>query len=402
MRKICLLVFLSLLVAVGGQVLALDLEYLRLNSEPILADPDFHLLLEGLEGKKIFMAGEAHGVGINSELAFNLLLFLHKNAQVRYFIWEGGYALGNMLNRYVQGGEELLLEMSFSQLEGTALWSEEKYDFFRRLYEFNALLAPEKRIEVIGIDLDLPLTAPVLFLDYLLAEKEAENLEPLRDLAADYRKLEGDVQQYSYRVRRETLQLAVLLEEKIEREGEHLEKTLGDDWPDFKHTVASLLRTHRVWGEGPQAREDNSFSNLRELDSDLERGAFFAQWGGNHVLQGNQAGVDWLGSLLNSESSPWAGQVLSIYYIYDHCRLMEPKTYREVDYSSREVRELETLRRAAPSEVTMFWLAAPGSPFSEEIHFLSRPSRGVTTDYFQYIIMIRNQGASSPLKVANE
>jgi len=398
MKRIFSLILIFFLVfSSGGQVFALDLDYLRKNSEDIFPDPTFDLLSEGIESKKIFMVGEAHGVGVNPGLAFDLLVYLQENAGVRYVLWEGGYALGRMLNYYVQGGSEEMLDLAFSQLEGTAFWSQEEYQLFKVLADFNTQLDPEERIEIVGIDLDLPLTASIIYLDYLLGEKDIEILDPLRELASTFRELKGEAQLYSSRVRLETFRMANYLQRIIGEKEDYLEGVLGENWFDFKFSVKSLIKTQKTWGEGSQAREDNSFSNFIDLSPILDRGGFFARWGANHVLQRTQAGVNWLGGILDGPDSPWQGQVLSIYFVYDHCQRMDPKTYRGVDYSSGEIRGLETLRRAAPGEKTLFWLDAPGSPFREEVYFLTRHSRGVTTDYFQYILMIRNKPAANPL-----
>ncbi len=402
MRKIIVLVFICLLTIIAGQVWALDLNYLRENREVLAEEPGFELLLPGLEGKKMILAGEAHGVGINSELALELLTFLHGEADVRYFLWEGGYALGSMINSYIQEGEAELLDLVFTQLEGTVFWSKEQYLFFNNLAEFNAELPPEKRVEVIGIDLELPLTSSIIFLDFLLGDEVPESLKPLQQLAVNHKMLVGPSQLYSSRVRLETFQMAVYIQEIIESEGENLQELLGEDWFAFEYGLERLIQTHETWGEGFQVREDFAFSNLLELSPHLDRGNFFGQWGGNHVLQRNQARVNWLGSLLQGPRSPWADQVLSIYYVYDHCKRMDPRTYQARDYSSQEIRDLEVLRRAAPADICLFWLGAPGSPFTEEIHFLTGHSRGVTTDYFQYLIMIRNQSASTPLRKAED
>ncbi len=397
-RGIFVLVLLFLVTFFPGQLRALDLDYLRQNSELLSGEPEFELLLPGLEGKKIILAGEAHGVGINSELVLELLTFLHGKADVRYFLWEGGYALGSLLNNYLQGGEEELLDLVFTQLEGTAFWSKEQYFFFKKLAEFNEELPPGKRVGVVGIDLELPLTSAIIFLGSLLGKETPESLKPLEEMAGNHKKLEGESQLYSSRVRLETMQMAVYLQEIIELEGENLQEFLGEDWFAFQYGLRRLIQTHETWGEGPQVREENTFSNLLELAPHLERGNFFGQWGGNHVLQRNHSQVNWLGSFLNGPRSPWAGQVLSIYYVYDHCKRMDPRTYQARDYTSEEIRDLAVLRRAAPAEISLFWLDAPGSPFREEIHFLTRHSGGVTTDYFQYLIMIRNQSASNPLR----
>jgi len=394
----CLLMVLLFFLAVSGgnSARALDLDYLRNNREDLEQQYAFVLLEEDLAGMEIFLAGEAHGVAINNELAYQLLVFLHREAGVRYLVWEGGYGLGDLLNRYLQGGSEDLLELVFSQLEGSAWSSQEHYFFWKHLARFNRERPPEERIEVVGLDLELPLTSPVIYLDYLLQKTDADILQPLQQLAADFRELQGVDQLYSSGVRSAALDLSRYLQGEVPGKEEELQKILGDNWFHFEYVVESLHRTTGAWGQGEQVREDYVLSSLLALQGRLNRGPLFGQWGGNHVLQRMRLGINWLGALLQGPDSPYKGQVLSIYYVYDHCRRLDPRSGQEEDYTSPEIADLHQLRRAASGEITMFRLNAPTSPFNEELHFLTRHSRGVTTDYFQYIIMLRNQEAERP------
>jgi len=49
---------------------------------------------------------------------------------------------------------------------------------------------------------------------------------------------------------------------------------------------------------------------------------------------------------------------------------------------------------------TLYRLDAPGSPYAEELSWMlatPRPESGVTTDYFQYLLLVRDGTASQPL-----
>ena len=350
-----------------------------------------------LENNEIFLSGEAHGVGINKHIARELLFFLYREAEVRYFLFEGGFALGDLINRYIRGEEdEHLLNTLMIQLEGSVWHSAEQAEFWRDLREFNAQLPPEEHLEVVGFDLELPLTSVVLYLDYLLPPEIPGYLNPIGELARKYREIEDYKERYSSKVRFEVTGFNRLLQEVIKENRQEMKGILGGDFEDFSQALKSLDRTLKSWGGGERAREENSFESLLEFEKRLERGNIFGQWGGDHILQKSRRGMEWLGSRLNESESPWAGKVLSLYFIYDNCKRLDPVEQEVVFYNSSEIRDLPTLRRAVEGDLTLFNLTGEASPFWNWPYLLTRHSGGGTADYFQYILYIRNQPASRP------
>ena len=66
--------------------------------------------------------------------------------------------------------------------------------------------------------------------------------------------------------------------------------------------------------------------------------------------------------------------------------------YRE-ETSASHLNNMRILERYLDKDITIFKLNGKGSSFKEELYFVQDPNGGVTTDYFQYIVV--NKGFRS-------
>ncbi|GMG96777.1 hypothetical protein [Tepidimicrobium xylanilyticum] len=151
-------------------------------------------------------------------------------------------------------------------------------------------------------------------------------------------------------------------------------------------------------------REKSIYDNFIRAYEHFPKGKYFGQFGSAHIHQkyiiDYMYGKGRFGIYLNQEDSPVKGKVLSIKYGYkDSCYLVKEPDVQRGKYQYREetsashLNNMRILERYLDKDITIFKLNGKGSSFKEELYFVQDPNGGVTTDYFQYIVV--NKGFRS-------
>ena len=70
---------------------------------------------------------------------------------MRYIVAELGLGASIYLNRYLETGDNALLDDIMNQLSGTASYTVEQRVFYQKLYEYNVGLPDEQKLRVIGL-----------------------------------------------------------------------------------------------------------------------------------------------------------------------------------------------------------------------------------------------------------
>ena len=112
-------------------------EYLKTNHKLIeIEENSFESLsiLDGeLDGREIFLAGENHGVKANGKLRMKFLKYFKEKTNFKYYLCELPYSLTATLNRYLETGDEKILEDAYIILKGTDAWNKDEYNHWREL-----------------------------------------------------------------------------------------------------------------------------------------------------------------------------------------------------------------------------------------------------------------------------
>ena len=103
---------------------------------------------------------------------------------------------------------------------------------------------------------------------------------------------------------------------------------------------------------------------------------------------------------LSGDGSPVKDKIITILYTYSNCM------HRNVDntegYILNPYGNVLLLNSAAIDNFTLFKLNGDNSPFNEHPYIINAPFGGVTTDYIQYVVLIRNSPSSKPYMVKNK
>lgn len=100
---------------------------------------------------------------------------------------------------------------------------------------------------------------------------------------------------------------------------------------------------------------------------------------------------------LNSSALPLKGKVLSIAYGYENCTYMTSGQNYGESLADPVISDIDILDRFSKTNITVFKLNGANLPFSSKTYFVKGLNGGCTTNYFQYLILIKNSKGTIPL-----
>ena len=354
---------------------------------------DLSIIDDDLEGKEIFLVGENHGVMANEQLRMKFLKYFKFNTNFKYYIWELPFSVVFFLNRYLETGDEKILRETYEPLKGTFAWNKESFNHWEKLYQFNIKLPTTRKIKIIGIDIEHQIENAFKYMLYVLPE-----IDDTKDISKKLKKLGNEAKD------EEIIEFCKGLKRDMEKRDGFYKKHLKANYFGLKIVNDNLLSRYKVYnGNNFNAiRDKQMYENFIRIHNRLPTGKYYGQLGLSHVFQRQTSYVDWFGSILN-KNPMFQDKVLSIVYVYDNCKYLYPTDLRDYQGVMTTLDlKLDILKKYAKGESTLFKLNGRDSPFDKKllwpiVHKI--PEGGVTTDYFQYIIMIRNSKALTSLKI---
>lgn len=124
-------------------------------------------------------------------------------------------------------------------------------------------------------------------------------------------------------------------------------------------------------------------------------------WFVNHFLEtGDEEMLKSIAQQLHTKAdSPLKGKILSLMYIYQGSTFLNNNPYRVQPMPPPVFeKDFESLNLGA---FTLFPLSGPMSPFSQSLIWpvsTATPTDGVTTDYFQYLVLVDGSEAVQPIR----
>ncbi len=354
------------------------------------------------QGNSIFLLGSYYGVGYNHAIRMKALKYFKNESNFKYLIIETGHSTAQFLNSYLATGNTGTLDYVFNHMEGTLYWTRERYEFFKDLYEYNNTLSENDKITCVGIDVEQVLVHAVDYLNQFLDS----GVEPPQNIKDDIDKLkmfksEGE---YDYT---EIKNFAAGFFDNVTQYRDDYETYLPADSYDVFHSVAqNLVRKFQYdqlqgineW-EMNRRREAAMFDNFLFFDEYYPGNdkKYFGQMMASHVFQSQVDNLTWFAGYLTADGSSYHGKVHSTVFLYRDCTALTIKNgeYATGEYGNYSFSE-EVFNKYADTDITMFRLNGENSPFSEEIQGYGI-FNGRTTDYCQYIILVKNSEAETEL-----
>lgn len=350
-----------------------EVAYLKQNASVLdlkAADAGFRFP-EEIYQKRLFLLGEAHGIGVGQTLDLALLQHLNTETGLRTYVAEIDPAQAAAFNRYLQSGDEAELNRVF------AFWANTKQqwgnDDFRRkiiaIRAFNQRLEPSRQIRFLGMD---RLQDAALACDHLAAlAKRAEasqwpGISALRAAIAQKRACEDNTKDGPLTAAGPAL--AALLP------GSRPVGINAQDWTEIVAMIHMLDDRRRLPG-----REDVITAGFDRLIDDPEYAneKFYGLWGMYHVMQKPVNGLLPLAQRLRN--GKYSGQLVSIATFNLDSAMMLPEDalpivqkgkggYGTVPYSMDDpimatLSGIGSLKSALIGDATLFAMNASGSPY---------------------------------------
>ncbi len=409
-------VALLLRMLTGHVIAQTDSTYSTVPHEEIRLDQlnPFPLFDDAFYQNRLFLLGESHGIQKPQELDFALLKHLNERVGVRYYIAEVDAIKAHYLNEYLKTGDTTTLNKVFrSWVAEKAQWANR--DFYQKIGRIRALnqtLPEARRIRFVGIDRiqDKPLVAERLT-ELLRGHKLPK---PTRLLADSL--LSGLMTNRPDSIVAEA-SLAWL--DNWKKAPGTYSRALGRDTAELQHLLTNIAYLKTI-----KSREKTIFTNFQTLLPSLNNEKLYGFWGMFHVLQQPPLNSGKPFACLVRESGL---SVVSLTCTYLDSFMMLPtaflppfwqekgKTYSRLDKFNNDSELMRTegidaMRTATrPNTLTLFALDRPGSfarktpirikyaPFMPPAQQMQFDPNRPTTDYFQYVILVRNSVATEPL-----
>lgn len=400
----------------------LEKNHSEINTE---AFTGFNLLDEDINKNDVILAGEYSGVGKNYLVKLSMVKYLNEKYNIRYLLEDIGYSQACIINQYLNSGDESLLRsLYFGTTEyggstlGTDFDYKESYDFWVKLRKYNLSIPESKRILVIGVGFESQLGLALKYINSLLPQSEpAAEINPciknFRNICNEKNKLQknfnkiinsklqrekklDEISKASEKLQKnyeETLKSIKKLQKNMETYQSIYEKYLGGNYFDF-HIVVDNINNSGIISN---VSDSNIYSNFKRIYSNLPREKYFGEFNMGQVYQKtprNMNDYTRFAAYLNSSDSPVKDKVLSIAYAYENSKVM---TYKNADNTeAAEPFDVGILKNVSKSDITLFKLNGENSPFSTKSYFITGKNDMYTTDYFKYILLIKNSKAANP------
>ncbi|MGL5712619.1 MAG: hypothetical protein ACRCXT_02505 [Paraclostridium sp.] len=393
---LCMLVYANKPYKNTDEYLKRNYADLNLNDEDDLSG--FEILEKDLKGKKVILAGEYHNLDKNEKLQINFLKYLQKEVNVNYILEEGGYADAYFLNKYLESGNEEILKNYFNVYKGQKLYTKERYNYFIEVYKLNQTLPKDEQIKVVGADVESQATY-----EYL-TDVMKENTSITNEL----KELIGKLKDFDYSSKGSYIDIIDILEKvnKDIKDNEEAYKNIlkeDEEFDGFKLAISNLIDFTDCAiadiNDKYNLRDKYIYENFKLIDSKLQDAIYFGQWGADHTLQDTvyhgdfSKDIHYFASLLKKDLE-YKDKILSIEYSYYSTQNQKIGGYYHIN------EDLFKNYLTSNSDVSIFKLNNRKSPLKNEyintfntdvIDYKNNP----TTNYFQYLVLIRNSKPSA-------
>lgn len=400
-------------------------QYLRTHQLSVAAPGELRfdrILDSSFYQHQLLLLGEPHGCAVPQGVDLALLRHLNQRLGVRHYVAEIDPAQAYLFNDYLRTGDEEPLRAVFSGWDGSAQWgNQDFYDKVRAIRALNATVPPARRVVFIGLD---RLQDYGLFGRYLAV---------LRRSAVDSAAAPALDSVAAALARAADPNAPPVADSTIARLARQAQAQLPAAAAADSVGTALHHAIRNLTYLGPKRiRRDSVMAlNLRDAYATGQlapTAKAYGLWGLAHVARRAPAGVPpQLAELAPRVSLPKGGTVGSIATLLVDCRMMLPANAappplrpatgaRTIEVPMSQdgplvfVRGINDVKAATqPRTLALCRLDAPGSPYrvSQRLAAVRAPlfnqtlvptdEQAVTTDFFQYVLVVRDGPAVRPL-----
>lgn len=333
---------------------------------------DLSFLDNRLNQAEIILIGEMHGIKSNMDIEMKFLHYLKEQYDLKYYLCEYPYSVSLKVNEYLESGNQKILDDFFEVAKDTNANTEERYEGWLQLYEYNQSLPEKDRIRVVGVEVELIPEYAMDVLQGLIPEKQVPaELEKMLTLMRREKHSKEEIEE---------------IWKEFEEKKEICEEFFGEKTFSIQHILKNILlgyAEHEAETETGKysIRDQGMYDNFMILHEQNEEGKYFGQFGNRHIYQTETEGVNWFASLL--KQGGFEDKVVSIFLEYINCTRVVPNksggTYTEQTGTETSADlEQDILQNLSKDKLVIYSAVEEESPYHDVI------------DYVQYIIIVKD------------
>ncbi len=327
-----------------------------------------------------------------------------------------GYAEGEIINKYIQTGDEELLK-NFSNIWQSKFNNVSYIEYLKKLHAKNKGLPQDKKIIIKGVDSIENSEATGMYIDLLIEDNPELGKEQITALNSFKKQITeciiSDVHGWGGEENIKNILSAVKeISDTINENNKSYKEALGGNLfsisfilnniknsQDFNFITAANVYSDKEWYE---TRDKYTYENFKKLDEYFKMDKCYMHYGVQHAYQKEINGVKFLAAYLG-EDDKLKDKVYSINTIYGDGTIFQfqsysPTQYFSISYELREILngskyegedifiDLNNRKSTFSKEFTPTVFTYYDSAMVEKEVFYS--NKGVTTDYFQGVILI--------------
>lgn len=370
----------------------------------------FKILDEDTKDKEMYLIGESHYVTANSTVQFKFLKYFKEKTNFKYLLCETSYLAGKKYNIFLKTGEEKLLSPYLNTVE--------ELEFWKKIYKFNKTLKNEDKIIVVAPDVGNMQNDISYLIDTLSSKDLPKELQAHLSLIKEYKEYidklfsvnEEDAETASMNSYTENRKKFMNIYNKVNDNISSYEDIFTESSFDIEYVLHDLKNVLDIQEQsGKQYLETGDFAyilrvrdvmigeNFNKLYKKLPKGKYFGKYGDAHtyqkeILSATNIKTRNFATEITKEGSPLEDKVITIACFYANCF----SSNSGVSQPFTNYKGNNPMESYVTSNNTLIKLNGKNSPYARELKWdfvkepYGRAEGGVTTDYFQYMIVIKN------------
>jgi len=427
---------IGFILLIGGMYISLpanEKSYIGKNSSTIdFTNYEDYSGLEifdsSIKDKKIILTNEEIGIKENAQIQYKFISYLMDTWKLKYFLVDVGYAEAAIINEYLQTGDEALLDSYNNSSMGYAFIGDSKQDMLKKLYLKNSQLPDNKKLNIMGIGINESFQSVDLYFKRIisrnpdLTEKQIENINNFLENLKSEEIITNISNDEELEKRNEIIFKHIdNFYSDINANEEEYKEALNDDLNNIKIVLDNIRNLQEIMKTYHQDDSNNKngnekysqylYDNLNSFYKDMNMKRCYIHVYQIYSYQHKILDVDFLGAKI-AKDKKFKDKVLGINVIYQKGKFNFDNTQIQINAAREDLNtlleeikldkediviDLNNSRSPYKRKFTPIYFPFPDDALypqedvaGEEVGGIIGKKPGVTTDYFQGVIIIKN------------